>query len=166
MARPIKIKDPKAAKKKMPVRKARPGGQNISFKSIDEFLEFLPEDEFKTVELLRKIVFSCIPDCTEKLSYNVPFYKKHSNTCFIWPSSVTWGENMKQRGVRFGFSNGYRLQDEIGYLDRGNRKQVYWRDFYSAKEIDIALLKAYIFEAALIDEEMMREKRKARSIKG
>jgi len=151
MVRPIKIKEPKATKKKM---------QSVSFKNIDEFLEFLPEVELKTVELLRKIVFSCIPDCTEKLSYNVPFYKKHSNICFIWPSSVTWGETMKQRGVRFGFSKCNQLQDETGYLDKGDRKQVYWKDFYSINEIDIDLLKAYIFEAAVIDEEMMRKKRK------
>ena len=139
------------AKKKM---------QDVDFKNVDDLLAFLPEDELKTVELLRKIVFSCIPDCIEKLSYNVPFYKKYSNICFIWPSSVTWGENMKQRGVRFGFSNGYQLQDEINYLDKGDRKQVYWRDFYDVKDIDTDLLKAYIFEAALIDEKNMKAKKK------
>lgn len=127
--------------------------QNVSFDSVDEFLEFIPEDELKIVEILRKIIFNCIPDITEKLSYNVPFYKRHSTICFIWPPSVTWGDNMKQKGVRFGFSNGYLLSDEIGYLDKGERKQVYWRDFYAIKDIEIDLLKAYIFEAALIDEQ-------------
>lgn len=148
---PKPIKESKVAKKKM---------QNVSFTNIYEFLAFLPEDELKTVELLRKIIFSCIPDCTEKLAYNVPFYKKHSNICFIWPSSVTWGDNMKQRGVRFGFSKGYLMQDEIGYLDKGGRKQVYWRDFYSVKDIDTDLLKAYIFEAAAIDEQLNKQKKK------
>jgi hypothetical protein len=65
--------------------------QNVNFKNIDELLEFLPEDELKIVELLRKIVFSCIPDIEEKFSYNVPFYKRNSNFCYIWPSSVQWG---------------------------------------------------------------------------
>lgn len=134
--------------------------QNVDFANVDEFLAFLPEDELKTVELLRKIVFNCMPGCTEKLAYNVPFYKMHSNVCFIWPSSVTWGNNMQQRGVRFGFSNGYLLTDEIGYLDKGTRKQVYWKDIYSVKEIDTDLLKAYIFEAAIIDGELMKKKRK------
>ncbi len=151
MPRLYKVKELKPAKKKM---------QNVSFNNIEEFLAYLPEDELKIVELLRKIVFSCTPDCTEKLSYNVPFYKKHTNICFIWPSSVTWGNNMKQRGVRFGFSNGYQLQDEINYLDKGDRKQVYWRDFYDVKDIDTDLLKAYIFEAALIDEKNMKAKKK------
>jgi hypothetical protein len=150
MPRLNKVKESKSAKKKM---------QNVSFKNIEEFLEFLPEDELKTVTVLRKLVLQCIPECTEKLSYNVPFYKKHTNICFIWPSSVTWGDNMKQRGVRFGFSNGYLMQDEIGHLDKGGRKQVYWRDFYSVKDIDVDLLKLYIFEAAVIDEERRKKKK-------
>lgn len=130
--------------------------QNVSFDSVDEFLEFLPEDELKIVELLRKIIFSCIPDCTEKLSYNVPFYRRHSGICFIWPSSVTWG-GVKQKGVRFGFMKGYLMQDEINFLDKGDRKQVYWKDFYTIKDIDIDLLKAYIFEAAFIDQDKMKK---------
>jgi hypothetical protein len=149
MKKPVNAKPAKAAKRKM---------QNVSFGSIDEFLEFLPADELKIVELLRKIIFTCIPDCTEKLSYNVPYYKKHSNICFIWPASVTWG-GVKQKGVRLGFANGYLMQDEINYLDKGNRKQVYWRDFYSVKDIDIELLKAYIFEAVFIDGEKAKRKK-------
>jgi hypothetical protein len=143
---------PKAAKKRM---------QDVNFKNVDDLFAFLPEEELNIVERLRKIVFSCIPDCTEKLSYNVPFYKKHKNICFIWPPSVKWG-GKGHEGVRFGFTNGYLLTDEIGYLDKGTRKQVYWRDFGSIKEIDAELLRAYIFEAALIDEEMMREKAKSK----
>ncbi len=131
--------------------------QTVNFANVEEFLQFLPEEELKVVELLRKIIFHCLPDCTEKLSYNVPFYKVHANICFIWPSSVTWG-GMKQRGVRMGFANGYLMQDEINYLDRGDRKQVYWKDFYSVKDIDVDLVKAYIFEAAYIDEEKKRKK--------
>jgi hypothetical protein len=148
MKKPVNTKPVKVAKRKM---------QNVSFVSVDEFLEFLPADELKIVQLLRKMIFTCIPDCSEKLSYNVPFYKRHSNICFIWPSSVAWG-NMKQRGVRFGFSNGYLMQDEINYLDKGDRKQVYWKDFYSVKDIDAELLKAYIFEAAFIDEKKRKGK--------
>lgn len=143
-------KNRKAAKKKM---------QDVDFKNVDELLAFLPEEELKIVERLRKIIFSCLPNCTEKLSYNVPFYKVHKNICFIWPPSVKWG-GTGHEGVRFGFTNGYLLTDEIVYLDKGTRKQVYWRDFKSLKEIDAELLKAYIFEAALIDEEIIREKAK------
>jgi hypothetical protein len=150
MSEPIKKKKASAGNRKM---------QNVSFKDIDEFLEFLPGDELRIVELLRKIIFSCIPDCEEKLSYNVPFYKKYAGICFIWPSSVTWG-GMKQKGVRLGFTRGYLMQDEINYLDKGSRKQVYWRDFFSAEEIDVELLRVYLLEAAFIDEEIRKQKKK------
>jgi hypothetical protein len=133
--------------------------QNVNFKNIDELLEFLPEDELKIVEMLRKIVFSCIPDIEEKFSYNVPYYKRHSNICYIWPSSVPWG-NVKLSGVQFGFNRGYLMQDDIDWLEKGKRKQVFWKTFHSIKEIDVGLLKAYIFEAVLVDEADSKRKRK------
>jgi hypothetical protein len=133
--------------------------QQVDFKTIEDFLSFLPEDELRMVELLRKTIFNCVPDAEEKLTYNVPFYKRHSNFCFIWPSAVQWG-NVKHLGVQFGFTKGYLMQDEINWLEKGNRKQVYWRTFFPATDIDIELLKAYIFEAVFIDEQASRTKKK------
>lgn len=133
--------------------------QSVDFKTIDDLLAFLPKDELIVVELLRKLIFYCIPDVEEKISYNVPFYKRHSNICYIWPSSVQWG-NVKHTGVQFGFNKGYLMNDDIDYLEKGNRKQVYWKIFHSLKEIDIELLKAYIFEAAFVDEDASRKKKK------
>ena len=96
--------------------------QNVNFKSVDEFLDFLPKTELEIVEYLRSIILNCIPDCIEKLSYNVLYYKRYKNICFIWPGSVTWG-NVKQSGVRLGFTSGNLLADEIHYLNKGDRKQ-------------------------------------------
>ena len=134
--------------------------QNVKFKSIDEFLVYLPDDELKMVKLLRKTVNDCLPNASEKLSYNVPFYKIHKTICFIWPASVLWGKTISFKGVRFGFQNGNLLSDEINYLDKGTRKQVYWKDFSNIKEINIDLLKSYIFEAAIIDQDRKHVKKK------
>lgn len=125
--------------------------QDVSFRNIESFLDYLTEDERLITEYLRKIVFECMPECTEKLSYNVPYYKMKSNICFIWPGSISWGK-VRNKGVRFGFTKGYLLTDEINYLDKANRKQVYWRDFNSIDEIDKELLKYYVFEALIIDQ--------------
>jgi hypothetical protein len=133
--------------------------QNVNFGTIDEFLEFLPDDELKMVELLRKIIFNCLPDIAEKLSYNVPFYKRHRNLFFIWPSSVLWGNKKTYTGVRLGFTNGYLMDDENGYLDKGDRKQVYFKDFVSITAIDVDLLKSCIYDAATVDE-AFKKKRK------
>jgi hypothetical protein len=139
--------------------------QRVSFSSVEEFMQYLPDNELVLVEYLRHLIYECLPDCTEHLSYNVPYFRRYSNICFIWPASVTWGRGKSYEGVRFGFTSGYLLRDEIHYLDHGDRKQVYWKDFHSLKEIDtdIDILKMYLFEAAQIDERKFRDKRLSRS---
>lgn len=125
--------------------------QNVAFKNINEFLEFLPPAEFKMVEMLRKTIVDCVPGIVEKLSYNVPFYSRNKSMFLIWPAAILWGNKKSYSGVRFGFQQGYLLNDELNYLDKGNRKQVYWKDFLTLYDIDIDILKTYIFEAVEID---------------
>jgi Domain of unknown function (DU1801) len=133
--------------------------QNVNFHSLDEFYDFLPADELKIVEFLRRIIMDCMPDCKEKLSYNVPYYFRHAAICFIWPGSVTWG-SVAQKGVRLGFTSGYLLIDEIGYLDKGGRKQIYWKDYTSTQEIDTDLVRSYLYEAIIVDEEKAAARKK------
>ena len=133
--------------------------QSVKFRNIDDFLEFLPQEELEIVEFLREIVYECVPDVKEKLSYNVPYFKRFYNICFIWPASVFWGSKKTYEGVRFGFTKGYLMQDEHDYLDKTNRKQVYMRDFKSIEEIDVQVLKSYLFEAVVIDEELFKAKK-------
>lgn len=97
--------------------------QHIDFKDMVDFFAFLPEEELKIVQLLRKLIFHCNHDVEEEITYNVSFYKRHSNICYIWPSSVQWG-NVKNTGVQFGFNKSYLMDDKINYLEKGNRKQV------------------------------------------
>jgi hypothetical protein len=132
--------------------------QDVSFRNVEEFLDFLPAEELVIVEKLRELIFQAIPDCHEKLAYNVPFYKLHANICFIWPASVPWG-NMSQQGVRLGFTKGYLLEDEINYLEKGNRKEVYCKDFTNPVEIDDTLILTYLSCAANIDEEVHLQKK-------
>jgi hypothetical protein len=124
--------------------------QDVSFRNVDEFLDFLPEEELKITLRLRKIVLDCIPNVTEKLSYNVPYYFLKKRICFIWPASILWGKKQTYEGVRFGFTSGHLLHDKTGYLDKGDRKEVYWRDFKSLKEIDEEVLREFIFQAVYI----------------
>ena len=130
--------------------------QDINFRSVEEFLDFLPDNERKIVDHLRYLILDCIPECKEKLAYNVPFYYKHRRICFIWPPAVPWGKG-RVSGVELGFCYGNLLQDEINYLDKGERKQVYMKIFTDVSEIDADLIRAYLFEAAEIDERMNRK---------
>jgi hypothetical protein len=100
--------------------------QAVSFSSIHEMLAYLPDDELRLTEFLRNLIFECVPDVEEKLSFNVAYYMRNAGLLFIWPGSIGWGKKTYP-GVRFGFQSGYLIPDEIGYLDRGDRKQIFWR---------------------------------------
>lgn len=134
--------------------------QNVNFDTVNAFLDFLPEDELKLVLFLRQLVFDCVPNVTEKLAYNVPFFKRHKNICFIWPSSVFWGKQKTYEGVRFGFTNGYLLSDEFNCLKKESRKQVYWIDYTNLNQIDVDVLKGFLYEAVLIDDSERLNKHK------
>jgi len=131
--------------------------QNVNFHSIEEFLAFLPPEELEVVEFLRQLIYDCIPDVSERLSYNVPYFKRHKTICFLWPGSVLWGKKQTYTGVRLGFTQGHLLSDETGYLNLEGRKQVAWRDFHSLEEIDVELLQMYIYEAVVVDEGWQRK---------
>src|SRR5829696_3835563 len=103
--------------------------QDVDFRNVNDFLDYLPDKELGIVERLRELVFECIPDAKEKLAYNVPFYYRHSRICFIWPGIVQWGKT-KKAGVQFALCRGNLLADP-SYLDTGNRKEMYYKTFFS-----------------------------------
>lgn len=131
--------------------------QNVNFSSLEECLDFLPENEKLIVEFLRELIHESVDNIKEKLSYNVPFYSLHYMMFYIWPSAIQWGKS-KTKGVQFGFCQGHLLPDESNYLEKGNRKQVYTKTFHSIKDIDSDLLRSYIFDAIQVDEQLHQDK--------
>lgn len=129
--------------------------QNLSFDSVEEMLDAPPPGERKLAEQLRQLVFACLRDAKEKLAYNVPFYYRYSQICFIWPGSVPWG-GIKE-GVLLGFCKG-RLLSDVSYLEVGNRKNVFIKTFYAVKEINREVLRQLLYEAAWVDEEEKKRK--------
>ena len=125
--------------------------QPIDFRDLDDLYAFLPEDELAMVKALRDLVYECIPEVKEKLSYNVPFFRLHRNICFIWPGSVPWGGSFK--GVQFGFTKGHLLVGGVDYLEAGKRKYVRTKTYHSLKEIDFDQLRLLLFEALEVDAE-------------
>ena len=127
--------------------------QPVKYASVEDMLDHLPEDELEITLALRELVFECIPGITERLSYNVPFYKKHKGVCFIWPGAVKWGSKRMYEGVRFGFNLGTSLIDEHGILNKGDRKSVAYFDVQDLRNLPVDILKSYLYEAAILDEE-------------
>lgn len=128
--------------------------QPVDFQDLDDLYAFLPDDELKMVKALRDLVYECIPEIKEKLSYNVPFFRLHRNICFIWPGSVPWGGTFE--GVQLGFTKGYLLENEDGFLSAGKCKYVRIRKFRSLADIDFEKMRLLLFEAQIIDAETIR----------
>ena len=133
--------------------------QYVNFQTVDEMMDYLPEDQYLISQRLRQIVLDNVPGVVEKLSYNMPFYKLHTNICYFWPGCIPWG-NVTVEGVNFGFSNAYLMQDADNYLYKGKRKQVYTKEFFNVNEIDVDILKSFLQQAIYIDEEKWRMKRR------
>jgi len=131
--------------------------QPFTFQSTEEFFDYISRDELKIVNLLRSLIFQCIPECVEKLSYNVPYYSRNRRICFIWPASIPWG-TVNLQGVQFGFCYGSYLRDESNYLERKGRKQVFCKTFFTSEEINPDILRSFLFEALEIDNSFKRKK--------
>ena len=125
----------------------------IRFASAQELFDFLPGDERTLMEQLREFIISEAPGLKERLSFNILAYKGRRDVCFIWPASVLWGGKKTYDGVRFGFSHADLLDDPSGYLERGSRKQVYWRDLQEFTKTDERMLRQLLAQAVAIDQE-------------
>lgn len=130
--------------------------QKLKFSSIDDFLEYLPEEEFSIVQFLQRLIRESLPDCKAKLSYNVPFYSRHRRICFIWPSAIPWGGI--EKGVALGFCRANEMVLEDDFLSFGKKKVVATVTFQSVKEIPIEKVRQLLFEASIIDEQFAKSK--------
>ncbi len=129
------------------------------FNDVSDLMHFLPDNEKQITQFLRDVVLEYLPQCEEKLSYNVPYFFLNRAVCFIWPGSVLWGKKRQYDGVRFGFTSGHLLSRDLDYFKLDHRKYVTYRDFQSIEEIDIDIMKAYLFEAKEMDQEQFMLKK-------
>ncbi|HRF78996.1 MAG TPA: DUF1801 domain-containing protein [Flavobacteriales bacterium] len=144
MARP-KINDQKQGKSLL--------ADGMRFTTVAALLEFLPAKERALTEQLRELIISEAPDLKERLSFNVPFYKGLRDVCFLWPASVLWGKTKTYEGVRFGLSYGSLVPGCEPYLQRGERKQVCWRDLQELTNDDERRIRVVLGAAVVEDQE-------------
>ncbi len=134
---------------------------------IDQIIANLPRNEQAMVKKLRTLILESIPKATEGAYTDlaIPFYRRNRLICFIWPPSVPWEsvsnpERRKAKGVSLGFNQGNLMSNEDGVLLSEGRKQVYMMYFKRLDEIDEAKVRALLFEAAMIDEEFAKKKKR------
>jgi hypothetical protein len=134
-------------------------GHPIKIRSLAQLYDLLPENERIIVDVLRQIVTETLPPyCKEKISYNVPFFYGNKSICLIWPATIPRGGIKK--GVLFGFWYGNRLPDKNGYLDRGTNKQIFYKIYRNADDIDVDAVLKILKEAARLDADWKTVKKK------
>jgi uncharacterized protein DUF1801 len=122
----------------------------IKIRSILQLFEVLPEEERIIVDVLRQIILENLPaNCKEKISYNVPYFYGNKGICIIWPATIPRG-GIKE-GVLLGLWYGYRLIDEDNYLTHGTNKQIFYKIYKTAEEIDEGAIVKLLKKAIRID---------------
>ena len=125
-------------------------GSPMKIKSFLHLYEVLPENERIITDVLRQIITEHLPvTCKEKISYNVPFFYGKKGICIIWPATIPRG-GIKE-GVLLGFWYGNKLNDTDNYLTHDSNKQVFYKIYKSAEEIDERAIVKLIKEAVRVD---------------
>ena len=123
----------------------------MKIQTLSKLYSILPESQRIIVDILREIVRENIPEyIKEKISYSVPYFYGNKGLCIIWPSAIPRG-GIKS-GVLFGFWHGNLLEDQNNYLKRGTNKQIYYKIYQNAEDIEIEQLIMLLNEALLVDE--------------
>lgn len=124
-------------------------------KTVDEMILSLPKNEMMIVKCLRRLVLECLPSAIEKPYYGlgVPYYSRHRQICYIFPSSALHGSEDKvhKKNVTLGFCQGNRMS-KSGVLNAGGRKQVRVIYYDNLRDIDEDQVRALLFEAGMIDD--------------
>jgi hypothetical protein len=122
----------------------------FKIKSILHLYEVIPDEERIIVDVLRQIITAHLPkNGKEKISYNVPFFYGNKGICIIWPATIPRGGIKK--GVLLGFWYGNKLKDSDHYLIHGTNKQIFYKIFYTAEEIDQKAIVKLLKEAVQLD---------------
>ena len=140
-----------------------------SVKTVDEAMLRLPKAELAMMKRLRALIQECLPQAREepKFGLGVPYYSRHRQICFIWPSSYSWSPKSKDTAVKpgmvtLGFCYGNLMGNEDDVLKSEGRKQVYCMYFKSMDEIDDQQIRALLYEAELLDNGFVKKDVKKR----
>ena len=132
---------------------------SYKIKSVLHLYEQLPDEERIITDVLRQIISENLPaHCREKISYNVPFFYGNKGICIIWPSSIPRGGI--NQGVLLGFWHGNKLKDADQYLIHGTNKQIFYKIFYTADDINEDAIVQLLREAIHVDCQFVKTSKK------
>jgi uncharacterized protein len=108
---------------------------------IENYIALLPEKEQEIAALIREFIWEMVPDAEERFSFKLPFYHYYGMFCYI-------NYQKKGGGIELAFCRGKDLLLAYPELDLKNRAMIAGITFYSKKEMNAALIRNLLAEAA------------------
>lgn len=113
-------------------------------RTVDEYIECLPENKQELCALLRSLVLDNVPGIQEKLSFKIPFYHYYGMFMYL---------NNTNEGIDVGFCRGKDILSEFPQLEMKNRAIVATVEIRSRKDIAVKKLREIIVAAAAWNKE-------------
>jgi len=117
-------------------------------KSVDSFIDGLPENKAAIVERLRQILYEQVPAIEERLSFKVPFYHYFGMFCYINPT---------RDGVDLVFCRGKDLLDEFSQLEDKGRAIMASVGLKEVRDIERLRVRELVTVAAIWNEEAKKK---------
>ncbi|HEX7847192.1 MAG TPA: DUF1801 domain-containing protein [Chitinophagaceae bacterium] len=118
-------------------------------KTVDAYIEALPEERKEICEILREIILENVPGIIEKLSFKIPFYHYYGMFMYL---------NNTKEGIDVAFCRGRDLLETFPQLTSKSRAIVATVCIKHKKEINSFAVREMIVTAAAWNEEAKRLK--------
>jgi hypothetical protein len=118
-------------------------------RSVDEYIESLPDNKRAICELLREMILENVPGIEEKLSFKIPFYHYFGMFMYL---------NNTKEGIDVAFCRGKDLLNEFPQLSFKKRATIATISINNKKDIVSFQLREIIVTAAAWNEEAKRLK--------
>jgi|GEM_PF-417572 hypothetical protein len=119
-------------------------------RSVDDYIEMLPEEKSIIAQKIRDIILTTIPGVAEKISFKIPFYRYYGMFMYM---------NQVKTGIEVAFLRGKDLTELFPRLDQKNRKIVASIIITRKEDIATTQLVEIIATAAAWNEEAAGENR-------
>lgn len=118
-------------------------------RSVDEYIESLPDERKKICEIARELILTNVPGIEEKLSFKIPFYHYFGMFMYL---------NNTKEGVDVAFCRGKDLLEEFPQLNIKKRAAIATITIQTKNDIAKLNLRELIVAAAAWNEEAKRLK--------
>jgi len=86
------------------------------FKSVDDYIETLPEAVHVTIERVRNSIRNALPDADESISYNMPTYKMRGNRILYF---AVWKKHYALYGATKGVLEAFQKELAPYEIEKG-----------------------------------------------